>query len=117
MSTRLGTKKAAARSPKGQGKTTRAVRGKSGTVRETTAEDGRDQGIARGAGAPPPTQRGKSQRTVVREIRKKVENKLASEVEKAGLGDYIKLVALEKELKANITPREMKVTWVDEPEK
>ncbi|GEM_PF-4130941 len=65
----------------------------------------------------PKKTRRKAQKTVVKEIREKVEDKLAKQVEKAGLGDYIKLVALEKELKAETTPREMRVTWVEDSEK
>ena len=49
----------------------------------------------------------------MRSIRKKVEEKLAEETGKASLGDYIKLVALEKELKDETGPQEMTVTWVD----
>jgi len=64
-----------------------------------------------------PKTRAKSQKTVVRAIRKKVEEKLADEAGKASLGDYIKLVALEKELKGETGTREMTVTWVDESEK
>ena len=66
--------------------------------------------------SPPPKPRAKSQKTVVREIRKKVEEKLAHDVEKAGLGDYIKLIALEKELTGETGVREMTVTWVDPSE-
>lgn len=56
------------------------------------------------------------QTTVVREIRKRVEDKLTQDVEKASLGDYIRLVQLEKELKEDAT-KEMTVTWVESSEK
>ena len=45
---------------------------------------------------------------------KKVEKKLTADGVKATLGDYIRLVQLQKELEEN-EPREIKVTWV-EPE-
>jgi hypothetical protein len=65
----------------------------------------------------PKTGRGKSQKTVVQEIRKRVEDKLSTEVDKASLGDYIRLVALEKELVKESVPTEMTVTWVEDSEK
>jgi hypothetical protein len=58
----------------------------------------------------------KSRKAVVEEIRKKVEDKLSHDVEKASLGDYIRLVAFEKELEES-EPREITVTWIDPPEK
>ena len=49
---------------------------------------------------------------VVQEIIERVEEKLAKGVEKATLGDYIKLVQLEKELEDK-EPENITVTWVD----
>lgn len=49
---------------------------------------------------------------MVREIRKRVENRLTKEDVKATLGDYIRLVQLEKELDED-EPREIKVTWIE----
>jgi hypothetical protein len=43
---------------------------------------------------------------------KKVERKLSGGEVKASLGDYIKLVQLQKELEEDET-REIKVTWVE----
>ena len=63
-----------------------------------------------------PKTRAKKQTTVVKEIRKRVEEKLTQDVQKASLGDYIRLVQLENELKEN-EPKEITVTWVDAPEK
>jgi hypothetical protein len=60
--------------------------------------------------------RARKQTAVVKEIRKRVEERLTHDVEKASLGDYIRLVQLEKELKES-EPKEIKVTWVDPPEK
>ena len=51
---------------------------------------------------------------MVAEIRKKIESKLRKEV-KATLGDYIRLVQLQKDLEAD-EPREIKVTWVTSEE-
>jgi len=44
-----------------------------------------------------------------------VEEKLSRKDAKASLGDYIRLVQLQKELDDE-APREIKVTWVDHPE-
>lgn len=63
-----------------------------------------------------PKRRARKPTTVVKEIRKRVEEKLTQDVHKASLGDYIRLVQLEKELK-DTEPKEIKVTWVDSPEK
>ena len=51
---------------------------------------------------------------MVQKIIENVEAKLSKEVAKATLGDYIKLVQLEKDLEDG-EQREIKVTWV-EPE-
>jgi len=48
----------------------------------------------------------------VQEILERVEEKLSKGVEKATLGDYIKLVQLEKELEES-EPAEDTITWVD----
>jgi len=48
----------------------------------------------------------------VKKILKKVEAKLKSDEVKATLGDYIRLVQLEKELTEE-EPRDIKVTWVE----
>jgi hypothetical protein len=52
----------------------------------------------------------KDQVTVIRKLLKRVEQKLSGKDVKASLGDYIRLVQLEKELDEE-TPREIKVTW------
>jgi hypothetical protein len=52
---------------------------------------------------------------VVRKLLKTVEEKLGGKDMKASLGDYIRLVQLQKELDDE-TPREIKVTWVENPE-
>lgn len=51
---------------------------------------------------------------VLKKLLKSVEEKLSGQEVKATLGDYIKLVQLQKELDDE-QPREIKVTWV-EPE-
>jgi hypothetical protein len=60
--------------------------------------------------------RSRKQTTVVQEIRKRVEERLTHDVQKASLGDYIRLVQLENEMKES-EPKEITVTWVDTPEK
>ena len=57
---------------------------------------------------------GKRQAGVVKKLLKKVEKKLGGDEVKASLGDYIRLVQLQKELEEE-QPKEIKVTWV-EPE-
>ncbi len=58
-----------------------------------------------------PNPRKKTQAEVVAQIRKKVETKLKQEP-KGTLGDYIRLVQLQKELDAD-EPRDITVTWVE----
>ena len=50
---------------------------------------------------------------VIDDILKNVEGKLRGKDAKATLGDYIKLMQLQKELDQDEMPREIKVTWVD----
>lgn len=57
-----------------------------------------------------------SQARVVEKIRKRVEQKLSESDVKVTLGDYIRLVQLEKELEED-EPKEIKVTWVNPEEK
>lgn len=59
-----------------------------------------------------PKQESKKQARIVHKIIERVEERLTQNVEKATLGDYIKLVQLEKELEAEM-PREIRVTWVE----
>jgi len=51
---------------------------------------------------------------VIANLLKKVEEKLSGDDMKATLGDYIRLIQLQKEMDED-EPREIKVTWV-EPE-
>jgi hypothetical protein len=67
--------------------------------------------IAPGAGKKPKPRR-KAQKFVVKEIRQHVEDRLAKDVEKASLSDYIRLVQLEKELTQTVA-KETKATWVE----
>src|SRR6266404_877362 len=55
-----------------------------------------------------------SQAVVVKKLLENLEKKLSGDQVKASMGDYIRLVQLQKELDEE-SPREMKVTWV-EPE-
>jgi hypothetical protein len=61
-----------------------------------------------------PVERG-GRAEVVKRLLKNVEKKLSGKEVKATLGDYIKLVQLQKELDEEQQPKEIKVTWV-EPE-
>jgi hypothetical protein len=57
---------------------------------------------------------GKSRARAVKSLLAKVEKKMAGDEIKATVGDYIRLVQLQKELDDE-EPKEIKVTWV-EPE-
>jgi hypothetical protein len=52
-------------------------------------------------------------RLKIAKLLRKLEKKLEEETPKASLGDFIRLVQLEKELADEETPREIKVTWVE----
>lgn len=52
-------------------------------------------------------------RLKIARLLEKLEKKLDGETPKATLGDFIRLVQLEKELADEETPREIKVTWVE----
>jgi hypothetical protein len=66
------------------------------------------QGAGRAA-----TKRDAGQAGAVKEILDKVTEKLRSDVVKATLGDYIRLVQLQKELDEEVVPKEIRVTWVE----
>ena len=52
-------------------------------------------------------------RLKIARLLQRLEEKLEGETPKATLGDFIRLVQLEKELADEETPREIKVTWVE----
>jgi len=56
---------------------------------------------------------GHSSRDTIAKLLDKIETKLQGEDLKVSLGDFIRLVQLEKELADEETPREIKVTWVE----
>ena len=53
---------------------------------------------------------------VLKKLLKIVEKKLTEKDIKATLGDYLKLVQLQKELDEEQEPKEIKVTWVEAQE-
>jgi hypothetical protein len=59
--------------------------------------------------------KGSGQAEVVKKLLADVEEKLKAEGLKVTLGDYIKLVQLQKELELD-EPREIRVRWMDESE-
>jgi hypothetical protein len=69
---------------------------------------------AQGRAAEKPVERG-GRAGVVKRLLKNVEKKLSGKEVKATLGDYIKLVQLQKELDEE-QPKEIKVTWVEAEE-
>jgi len=82
----------------------RAAKGRVGTTGGVGPKSG--TGRSKSAG---------SQSELVKELLKKVEEKLGSGEVKATLGDYIRLVQLQKELDEE-EPREIHVTWVEPAE-
>ena len=56
-----------------------------------------------------------SSRVKIAKLLKKVEEKLEEDTPKASLGDFIRLVQLERELADEETPREIRVRWVESP--
>jgi hypothetical protein len=84
-----------------------------GLVEVTTAEtkktrrgkDKKAEGDDTGTGL---TSRGK-----VAKLLHRLEATMATETPKANLGDFIRLVQLERELADEETPREIRVTWVE----
>ncbi len=52
---------------------------------------------------------------MVERLLAKMEQQLAGEGVKTSVGDYIRLMQLQKEL-AETEPKEIRVTWVDHPE-
>jgi hypothetical protein len=65
--------------------------------------------------APATAPRRPTRRKMVTEIRKQVEDRLAKDVKKASLTDYIRLVQLEKELSQTVA-KETRATWVEPQE-
>jgi hypothetical protein len=62
--------------------------------------------------APVTAPRRPTRKRMVAEIRKQVEDRLAKDVKKASLTDYIRLVQLEKELSQTVA-KETRATWVE----
>lgn len=56
-----------------------------------------------------------SSRTKIAKLLKKVEERLEEDTSRASLGDFIRLVQLERELADEETPREIRVRWVESP--
>lgn len=90
----------------------------SGTKKKTATKKTAAKKTAKSAEGSAPTPKKpvrRLQKTVVREIRRQVEDRLAKDVKKASLSDYIRLVQLEKELTQTVA-KETKATWVDPKE-
>jgi hypothetical protein len=79
-----------------------------GLVEVTTAETNR-----KGKTKPIKAEKRLTPRLKIAKLLKRLEAKLEEETPKASLGDFIRLVQLEKELADEETPREIKVTWVE----
>jgi len=56
-----------------------------------------------------------SPRTKIAKLLKKVEERLEEDTSRASLGDFIRLVQLERELADEETPKEIRVRWVESP--
>ena len=79
------------------------------TTAEKEKKDGKKSTKAEGDD----TGRRLTPRIKVAKLLQKLEKKLEVETPKASLGDFIRLMQLEKELADEETPREIKVTWVE----
>ncbi len=58
----------------------------------------------------------KSRRELIHGLLQGLEERLQSDPGKVSLGDYIRLLQLEREMEADEPPKEIIVTWVDQPE-
>lgn len=58
----------------------------------------------------------KSRRELIHGLLRGLEERLQSEPGKVSLGDYIRLLQLEREMEAEEPPKEIIVRWVDQPE-
>ncbi|MEX2263571.1 MAG: hypothetical protein WD696_16560 [Bryobacteraceae bacterium] len=58
----------------------------------------------------------KSKAELIEQAILRIEEKLASDEMKASIGDFIRLLQVQKELEAD-QPREIKITWVDPVDK
>jgi hypothetical protein len=58
----------------------------------------------------------KSQSQLIKELLKNAQTKLRRKESKPSLGDYIRLLQLQKELEEE-EPREIRLSWVEKPEK
>jgi len=58
----------------------------------------------------------KSRRELIYGLLQGLEERLQSEPGKVSLGDYIRLLQLEREMEAEEPPKEIIVRWVDQPE-
>jgi len=56
-----------------------------------------------------------SSRSKIARLLRKVEEQLEEETSRASLGDFIRLVQLERELADEELPKEIRVTWVETP--
>jgi hypothetical protein len=83
--------------------------GKKGQRRKT-----QDSATAKPSGSKPRRTRDKA--AFVREVISKIEEKLRTDDTKPSVGDFIRLVQLEKELEEEEQPKEIQVSWV-EPER
>jgi hypothetical protein len=57
-----------------------------------------------------------ARRRKISQLLSQIEDKLGADMGKATLGDFIKLMQLERELEEDEQPREIKVTWVEPKE-
>lgn len=61
--------------------------------------------------------RRKSKAKMISQVIERIEEKLEADELKASMGDYIRLLQLEKELKEKEQPKEIRVSWVEQDEK
>mgnify|MGYP006875922276 CR=1 FL=1 len=82
--------------------------------------------VAKGGGETNKTARGgarkkrtrrKSKAKMISHVIERIEEKLESDEVKASVGDYIRLLQLERELEEKEQPKEIRVSWVERDEK
>jgi hypothetical protein len=82
-------------------------------VRLTTSDAGKTDNTNQEQAEEEKTEERQTPRNKIVRLLRRIEAKLEEDTPKASLGDFIRLVQLERELADEETPREIKVTWVE----
>lgn len=82
-------------------------------MRLTTSDAGKTDNTNQEQAEEEKTEERQTPRNKIVRLLRRIEAKLEEDTPKASLGDFIRLVQLERELADEETPREIKVTWVE----